>query len=165
MAKYRNRTTGEPQTKDELKVLHKNVSLPSVWGSETLDTLNVDPVLESPKPTVSGPYKSITASDPVQDSSGNWVESWEETDMFAEFTDLEGVTHTKSEQEQAYQSMLDEDAAKTVRKMRDDLLFATDYLALSDNALSTEMSTYRQALRDITNQEGFPYNITWPSKP
>jgi hypothetical protein len=165
MAKYRNRTTGEVKTKSELKVLHKNVSFPAVWGSETLDALNVDPVLESPKPTVSGPYKSIAAAAPVQDSNGNWVEFWEEIDMFVEFTDLEGVTHTKSEQEQAYQSMLDEDAAKIIRKMRDDLLLATDYLALSDNTLSTEMSTYRQALRDITTQEGFPHDVTWPSKP
>lgn len=165
MAKYRNRTTGEVKTKDELKALHKNVSLPVVWSSETLDALNVDPVLESPKPTLSGPYKAIAAAAPVQDSSGNWVESWEERDMFVEFTDLEGVTHTKSEQEQAYQSMLDEDAAKIIRKMRDDLLLATDYLALSDNTLSTEMSTYRQALRDITTQEGFPHDVTWPSKP
>ena len=153
------------KTKDELKALHKNVSLPVVWSSETLDALNVDPVLESPKPTLSGPYKSIAAAAPVQDSSGNWVESWEETDMFVEFTDLEGVTHTKSEQEQAYQSMLDEDAAKIIRKMRDDLLLATDYLALSDNTLSTEMATYRQALRDITTQEGFPHDVTWPSNP
>jgi len=27
------------------------------------------------------------------------------------------------------------------------------------------MKTYRQALRDITTQEGFPHNITWPEKP
>jgi len=38
-----------------------------------------------------------------------------------------------------------------LRSKRDRLLAATDYLALSDQTLSTEMSTYRQALRDITN--------------
>jgi len=38
-----------------------------------------------------------------------------------------------------------------LRSKRDRLLAATDYLALSDQTLSAEMSTYRQALRDITN--------------
>jgi len=38
-----------------------------------------------------------------------------------------------------------------LRSKRDRLLAATDYLALSDNTLSAEMTTYRQALRDITN--------------
>jgi len=38
-----------------------------------------------------------------------------------------------------------------LRQKRDRLLAATDYLALSDNTLSAEMTTYRQELRDITN--------------
>jgi prophage maintenance system killer protein len=38
-----------------------------------------------------------------------------------------------------------------LRQKRNSLLTATDYLALSDNTLTTEMSTYRQALRDLTN--------------
>jgi len=58
-----------------------------------------------------------------------------------------------------------EKAERNIRERRNSLLAQTDYLALSDNTLSTEMATYRQALRDITNQEGFPYSVTWPSKP
>jgi hypothetical protein len=42
-------------------------------------------------------------------------------------------------------------AMSSLRQKRDALLKSTDYLALSDNTLSAEMSTYRQALRDITN--------------
>ena len=42
-------------------------------------------------------------------------------------------------------------AMADLRQKRDRLLAATDYLALSDQTLSAEMSTYRQALRDITN--------------
>ena len=52
-----------------------------------------------------------------------------------------------------------------VRNQRNSLLSGTDYLALSDNAMTTEMAAYRQALRDITSQEGFPYSVTWPTKP
>jgi hypothetical protein len=39
----------------------------------------------------------------------------------------------------------------TLRAKRNALLAQTDYLALSDQTMSAEMTTYRQALRDITN--------------
>ena len=42
-------------------------------------------------------------------------------------------------------------AMADLRQKRQSLLTATDYLALSDNTLSADMTTYRQALRDITN--------------
>ena len=58
-----------------------------------------------------------------------------------------------------------EQAEEAVRNQRDRLLSDTDWMALSDNTMTTEMATYRQALRDITSQEGFPYSVTWPAKP
>ena len=42
-------------------------------------------------------------------------------------------------------------AIETLRGTRNSLLAQTDYLALSDQTMSAEMTTYRQALRDITN--------------
>lgn len=51
-----------------------------------------------------------------------------------------------------------------IRSERNKKLRATDYLALSDQTLSSDMATYRQALRDITSQSD-PYNITWPTEP
>jgi len=42
-------------------------------------------------------------------------------------------------------------AMADLRARRNKLLADTDYLALSDNTMSAEMTTYRQALRDITN--------------
>ena len=41
-------------------------------------------------------------------------------------------------------------AMKTLRAKRNRLLSDTDYLALSDNTMTEEVRTYRQALRDIT---------------
>ena len=61
----------------------------------------------------------------------------------------------------------DADTAETNRDKRNELLAATDYLALSDMTLSTEMTTYRQALRDITSHSNWP-NLNdddWPTKP
>ena len=51
-----------------------------------------------------------------------------------------------------------------LRKKRNRLLAETDYLALSDNTLATNMKTYRQELRDVPTQSD-PDNITWPTKP
>ena len=51
-----------------------------------------------------------------------------------------------------------------VRRDRDRKLAETDYLALSDNTLSSGMETYRQELRDVPTQSD-PDNITWPDKP
>ena len=56
-------------------------------------------------------------------------------------------------------------AEDAVRNKRDQLLKETDWMALSDVTMSTEMQSYRQALRDITGQAGFPYSVTWPTKP
>ena len=41
-------------------------------------------------------------------------------------------------------------AMETLRAKRNKLLADTDYLALSDNTMTEEVKTYRQALRDIT---------------
>ena len=52
------------------------------------------------------------------------------------------------------------------RMERNILLAETDYAALPDTAeMSDAMKTYRQALRDVPSQEGFPSDITWPEKP
>ena len=56
-------------------------------------------------------------------------------------------------------------AEQAVRNQRDRLLSDSDWRALSDNTLTPEWATYRQALRDITGQAGFPYSVVWPVKP
>jgi len=54
-------------------------------------------------------------------------------------------------EEQAWNNGAFDRAMADLRQRRNTLLSASDYFALSDNTLTTEMSTYRQALRDITN--------------
>jgi hypothetical protein len=95
------------------------------------------------------------------------VENYEVVPMFSDTTDEDGVTTTKAEHEAAYQAKLDERAASNVRTQRDKLLSETDWMALSDVTMTTEMEAYRQALRDITSNENFP-NLSeedWPVKP
>jgi len=53
----------------------------------------------------------------------------------------------------------------SMRSMRDQLIASTDWWATSDRTMSAEQTAYRQALRDITAQAGWPTDITWPTKP
>ena len=53
-----------------------------------------------------------------------------------------------------YQVSVEEEFNLSLNRLRNErnkLLAETDYLALSDNTMSSEMTTYRQNLRDITN--------------
>jgi len=54
------------------------------------------------------------------------------------------------EQAVAWEAGAYDRAMANLRQKRNALLSATDYLALSDNTLSSDMSTYRAALRDLT---------------
>jgi len=84
--------------------------------------------------------------------------------MFSDTTE-DGVTTTKAEHEAAYQTRLDTEAAERVRSERDQKLKDTDWMGMSDVTMSTEWATYRQALRDVPAQAGFPHTITWPTEP
>ena len=75
------------------------------------------------------------------------------------------MTAAELAQKKADDDSLSDRLSESVRSERNILLAETDYLALSDNTLSSDMSTYRQALRDITSQAGFPTDVTWPTKP
>ena len=62
-----------------------------------------------------------------------------------------------------------QELASSVRSQRDAKLSATDYLVASDYPISPEdleaVKAYRQALRDIPEQSGFPKNVQWPVEP
>lgn len=51
------------------------------------------------------------------------------------------------------------------RERRDALLAETDWWGASDLNMTEEQTAYRQALRDVPAQAGFPENVTWPIKP
>ena len=53
----------------------------------------------------------------------------------------------------------------SVRLLRDEILAETDWWAVADRTMTQAETDYRQALRDVPAQAGFPENITWPTKP
>lgn len=87
-----------------------------------------------------------------------------EKDALVSFWANLGVTYTETE----YIPTEAELKARAIRK-RDLLLQESDYYVLADYPSTeeglTEVKAYRQALRDITSQEGYPQAITWPTKP
>ena len=161
---FRVRSSGEVKNQGEIRKLNPNVSLPKVWNSNVYETLGIDPVFETPKPDTTGDYKVVVRNGVEQDSNNNWVQAWVERDMFSDTTE-DGITTTKAEHETAYQARLDADAADSVRAERETKLKASDWMALSDVTMTAEWSTYRQALRDVPEQAGFPHTITWPTEP
>ena len=101
-------------------------------------------------------------------------EEFPEFDVFTEKLE-EVVTETPSLLTLSYtivplteeeQEFVLEGANNAYRRDRDNRLLMTDYIMFSDTAPPTqEMLDYRQALRDVPEQEGFPTNIVWPTKP
>lgn len=165
MSEYRVRATGEVKSQGQIRNDNKNMSLPKVWTANVCDALGVDPVLAAPAPAPSDSYKSVVRNGAVQDANGNWVQAWVEREMFTEYTDEEGNVQTVSAQQTAYTTRENNRRAAEERATRDTLLKETDHFALSDVTMSAEMTTYRQALRDVPQQSEFPNNITWPTKP
>ena len=71
-------------------------------------------------------------------------------------------------EEQAWADAAPARALANLRDKRNRLLAETDYLALSDNTLSSDMETYRQNLRDLPEGKDTVEkcnNATWPTKP
>ena len=165
MSEYRNRTTGEVKTQGQWRSANPNMSLPRVWKAATLDALNLDAVLRSPAATTTA-YQTSARDGVEQDANGNWVEKYVARDMFADTTE-DGVTTTKAEHEAAYQATLDAKTATANRTKRDGLLSDTDYFALTDVTMDAAMTSYRQALRDITAHANWPNlaDADWPTKP
>jgi hypothetical protein len=62
-----------------------------------------------------------------------------------------------------------EEYANSLRAKRNELLAATDWTQVPDAPLTVDqkadMQVYRQALRDIPEQDGFPYDVNWPVMP
>jgi len=160
----RNRTTGAVITVREFKSLHPRTAFPKQINNLVLDSYGYDPVLNGPQATVSGPYET-SVYDGVEEIDGQWFTKYIVGPVF---TDIEGG-ETAAEQETKYRTRVDNEMGERVRSDRDTRLAACDWTILPDSPLTTEKKTewqtYRQALRDIPTAEGFPHNVTWPTKP
>ena len=87
--------------------------------------------------------------------------------VVVQFTAEEEAVRT-AEEEQAHADAAPARALAGLRQRRNRLLAATDFYALSDVTMSDDMTTYRQALRDLPAGKDTVdkvNNATWPTKP
>ncbi len=161
---YIHSTTNEVQTK---RAIVDSIKAYTSLGPNTLTEMGWTPVLAAPKPAPSSNIKSVRSTAPVQDANGNWVEGYEEVDMFSDTTDEDGVTTTKAEHEAAHIAGLAVAKETGIRTDRDQRIALTDWTGMSDVTMSADMATYRQALRDITIHANFPdlAEADWPVSP
>ena len=144
---YRNRNTGEVKFGGDVRKLHKKVSFRSDGG--TFSDLGYDEIASTPPPAPSGTYKTVYRDGETQDANGYWAEAWAERDM------------TVEEVQQR-----DDNKAEQVRAERNEKLANSDWTQLADSpADKAAWATYRQALRDMTDQAGFPNKIDRPAEP
>jgi hypothetical protein len=161
----RIRETGQVMLESELRQWAKDNNGPS-WGittPEVLEALGADPVFEGPQASGGTVYQYSQRSG-VEQVEGKWYTKY-----------ILGPVFDTVEQEAAYKAQKDAESAKSVRDLRARLLAECDWVitkAVDQNAqdgfgvqIPVVWLDYRQALRDIPSQEGFPYNVSWPTSP
>lgn len=132
-----------PYTITDLRLANQNVSFAANVDDETLASFGMVRVITVDRPNVTD-GQVVEEGQPIF-SDGNWVQTW--------------VVRDLSEQE--VQQRMD-----AVRNERNSLLAASDWTQLADATVDkAAWAVYRQALRDIPQQAGFPYNVTYPVTP
>lgn len=145
---YRNQTTGAVVTEQELRRSFPNTSFPDVLTPDVIAGLGYDPVLEGPQPTLIPPYQ-YAQRDGVVNRNGQW------------FTNYIAVTP-----DDETKARMDAEQSQRVRDDRNKRLADCDWTQLPDAPVDhAAWAAYRQALRDVTAQPGFPWDIQWPAQP
>lgn len=145
----RIRTTGQVMYESEFRAYTKAHGGPS-WETTTteiLDKLGADVVFEGPQ--ASPTRYQFSFADGVEQTGGKWYTKYSVSDMDQEAKDA-----------------LDTAQAAAMRKQRDAKLAECDWTQVADAPVDKAVwATYRQALRDVTTQDGFPWTVEWPVAP
>jgi hypothetical protein len=157
----RLRSTGEVMLEDQFRRYQKDNGGPS-WDrttDEVLEALGADVVFEGAQATGGTVYQYSMRSG-VEQVDGKWYTKYILGPVF-----VDGET-TAAQEEAAYKAQKDAEFAASARSQRDTLLTQTDWTQVADAPVDkAAWAAYRQALRDVPQQIGFPTTITWPVKP
>ena len=157
----RIRSTGQVLLQHEWEKWVAQTYAKSLSGisEEAVNRFESDIVFEGPQAT-GGTVYQYSQRDGVEELEGKWYTKYI---LGPVFTD--GET-TAAEQEAAYKARKDAEQAASVRNSRTEKLKDSDWTQIADSTANKAVwATYRQALRDITAQSGFPWTITWPTQP
>ena len=162
----RIRTSGAVMYEGEFRQLHPSTSFPQQISEATLNDFGADVVFEGPQASGGTVYQYSQAAG-VEQLDGKWYTKYILGPVFTNrpATNTEPA-QTAAEQETAYKAGKDTEQAKSIRTSRNDMLKDCDWTQIADStANKPAWATYRQALRDVTAQAGFPWIITWPDAP
>ena len=164
----RIRSTGAVMYESEWKTYMKQTTGKNFGRLDeaTLDTYGSDNVFEGPQATGGTVYQYSQRSG-VEQIEGKWYTKYILGPVFTDTTDEDGVTTTAADNEAAYKARKDAERATSVRATRDTKLAESDWTQARDVTLANDADwqTYRQALRDVPTQAGFPWSVTWPEQP
>ncbi len=155
----RIRETGELVSEQAFRAMFPNTSMPHPLTEAIINSFGGDVVFEGPQATGGTVYQYSQGAG-VEQIDGKWYTKYVLGPIFTD-----GET-TAAEQEVAYKATKDAEQAKSVRTTRGEKLKETDWTQVADAPVDkAAWATYRQALRDVTAQDGFPWAIIWPEMP
>ncbi|CAB4136492.1 Phage tail assembly chaperone protein [uncultured Caudovirales phage] len=143
----RIRETGNVVTGQEFRAMFPNTGFPVQLTEAIINDFGGDVVFEGPQaqPT----RYQVAFRDGVEQIGGKWYTKNSVADM-----------------EQEAKDALDAQQANSQRAFRNTLLADCDWTQLQDAPVNQQAwANYRQALRDVTAQAGFPWTVEWPTKP
>lgn len=140
--KVTNGSVKFPYTMGQFRKDNPNTSFPAYITEGILANYSVYPIVEVTPPVVDPLTQRHEQTTPVQ-VDGKWTQVWQVIQLPAD------------------------NAAANVRAKRNELLQTSDWTQGKDipDAVSTPWATYREVLRHLPEQEGFPNSVVWPNKP
>ena len=149
----RVRETGEVISERDLYYKYPNISFPKPLTPYVIDTYGLEVILQGPQPQTTPPYETVVRQG-IEEIKGKWFTKY-----------VIGPIFNNQEDEEAYRLNIDAQASESIKNTRNSLISKSDWMGCSDVIMSDEWREYRQELRDITTQEGFPHNVEWPNEP
>jgi hypothetical protein len=162
----RVRESGAVMYEGEFRQLHFGLGLPKVLTEAIINEWGGDVVFEGPQATGGTVYQYSQRAG-VEQLDGKWYTKYILGPVFTDTpaTDTQPAK-TAAENEAEYKARRDAEQAANVRRQRTEMLNDCDWTQITDStANKAAWATYRQALRDVTAQSGFPWTITWPDAP
>ena len=162
-------TSGEVVSEQGFRALFPNTSMPQQLSESLINDFGGSVIFEGPQATGGTVYQYSQAAG-IEQIGGKWFTKYILGPVFTDRIATEDKpAQTAAEQEAFYKAVKDAEQSKNVRTSRDSKLAESDWRVIKSaetaTALPTEWATYRQALRDVTTQAGFPWTITWPTQP
>ena len=137
-----------PYSIGQLRKDNPEVSFPKTPSEQLLAEWSVFPVTPTDRPSFNEATEDCILASPVL-VDGAWTQQW--------------TVVAASDEEQAKRLA---DKEQQVRNQRDGLLSRSDWTQVADAPVDKAVwATYRQALRDVPSQAGFPWTINWPTQP